>query len=86
MYELVVSSKFEKIYRTLRKKRPVVFQQLEKRISKIIREPTLGKPLRNVLRNYRRVQIGPFVLIYEIYSKEIRLLDFGHHDKIYRKF
>ncbi len=48
--------------------------------------PYLGKPLRNVLKNKRRVHIGPFVLIYEINEKEkeIVLLKFEHHDKVYK--
>jgi len=46
----------------------------------------LGKPLRNTLRNYRRVHVDPFVLLYEIRMLEVRLMDFDHHDKIYKKY
>lgn len=84
-YELVISSEFERELKTLKKKRPTIYTRLQKQILKILREPTLGKPLRNVLRNYRRVHIDSFVLIYEIHNKEIRLLECSHHDKIYKK-
>ena len=59
---------------------------LEAGVTKILRDPMLGKPLRNKFRGNRRVHIaGPFVLLYEIVGTEIRLLDFDHHDKIYKK-
>ena len=84
-YEIVISPEFGRILKSLKKKKPSVFRNIEKQILKILREPTLGKPLRNVLRNYRRVHMGSFVLIYEIYNNEIRLIDFDHHDRIYKK-
>lgn len=84
-YKLVISPEFERILKSLKKKKPTIFKSLERKIINIIREPTLGKPLKNVLRNYRRVHIDSFVLIYEIHNNEIRLIDFNHHDKIYKK-
>jgi len=51
-----------------------------------MKEPALGKPLRNVLRNYRRLHVDSYVLLYEIKQQEIRLLDFDHHDNIYKKY
>lgn len=85
-YEIVISPEFEKILKSLKRKNADLFEKLEKQLLKIAKEPILGKPLRNVLRNYRRMHIDPFVLIYEIKDNEIRLLDFDHHDKIYKKF
>jgi len=38
------------------------------------------------LRNYRRIHVDPYVLIYEIKQQEIRLLDFDHHNNIYKKY
>lgn len=84
-YTLVVPPEFGRILKSLKKK-PSLLRQLEVRVAKVLAEPALGKPLRNVLRNYRRVHIGSFVLIYEIYQNEIRLLDFDHHDRVYKKY
>jgi len=84
-YKIVIPPEFERILKSLKKKKPTIFKNLEKQIIKIVREPALGKPLRNVLRNYRRIHVNSFVLIYEIYNNEIRLIDFDHHDKIYKK-
>ena len=84
-YILVVPLEFERILRSLKKKADVL-RQLNSKIAKILKEPKLGKPLRNVLRNYRRIHIGSYVLLYEINQQEIRLLDFDHHDNIYKKY
>ena len=84
-YILAVPPEFERILKSLRKKRSLL-KQLDARVGKILMEPKLGKPLRNVLRNYRRVHINSYVLIYEIYHNEVRLLDFDHHDRVYKKY
>ena len=83
-YVLVIPLEFQRILKSLKKKN-VLLRQLDNKIAKILREPELGKPLRNVLRNYRRIHIGSHVLIYEIQQREVRLLDFDHHDRIYKK-
>ncbi|MBI2057907.1 MAG: type II toxin-antitoxin system mRNA interferase toxin, RelE/StbE family [Candidatus Yanofskybacteria bacterium] len=84
-YVLVVSPKFETVLKSLKRKKQSLLKKLEKQIIKIFKEPTLGKPLRNALRNYRRIHVDSHVLIYEICQNEIRLLDFAHHDKIYKR-
>ncbi len=83
-YFLDSSPGFEKSIRKLKKQDPILVKRLEQQVVKILRDPILGKPLRNVLRNCRRVQIGSFVLIYEVTESAIRLLDFDHHDRVYK--
>ena len=85
-YKLVVHVEFETILKKLKNKKPDIFRDLGKKIEKIVKEPILGKPLRNTLRNYRRIHMDPFVLIYEIHMLEVRLIDFDHQDKIYKKY
>ena len=84
-YVLVIPLEFERVLKSLRKK-TTLLRQLDNKIAKILREPKLGKPLRNALRNYRRIHIDSYVLIYEIYQDEVRLLDFDQHDNIYKKY
>lgn len=86
VFILVVDPTCKRIFKTIKSKKPSLFNDLQKQILKIVKEPSLGKPLRNVLKNRRRVQIGSFVLIYEIYGNEVHLLDFDHHDRIYKKY
>jgi mRNA-degrading endonuclease RelE of RelBE toxin-antitoxin system len=85
-YTLALEPEVERIFKSLKRKNPDISREVESGIIKILRNPELGKPMRNVLRNQRRIQIaGSFVLLYEIAGNEVRLLDFDHHNKIYKK-
>ena len=85
-YRLALSPQFEDILKSLKRKKPSLLRDLDRAIAKVFREPMFGKPLRRSMRNYRRVHIGSFVLVYEVYAYEIRLLDFDHHDRIYKRY
>lgn len=85
-YTLVLSPRYRDSLKRVKRSKPDLLMPLEAGVTKILRDPMLGKPLRNKFRGNRRVHIaGPFVLLYEIVGTEIRLLDFDHHDKIYKK-
>ncbi len=61
---------------------------INKKINQILLNPYLFKPLKGDMKGARRVHISKsFVLVYEIDEKRkiIKLLDYDHHDKIYRK-
>lgn len=86
-YVLVFSHTFERAASRLKKKKPDVVRELVSRFSKLERDPQLGKPLGNALRGYRRIHIsGSFVLLYEIREHDVRLVDFDHHNNIYKKY
>ncbi len=85
-YKVIFSPHFEEIIFKLDKKDKALLEKIQNQLIKLLRNPELGKPLRNVLRNRRRVHINPFVLVYEINRTEIEILDFDHHDKIYKKY
>ncbi|MBF0475171.1 MAG: type II toxin-antitoxin system RelE/ParE family toxin [Deltaproteobacteria bacterium] len=56
------------------------------KIAEIIENPHHYKPLRNMLKNRRRVHLGSFVLIFEVDDKE-ELVTFHalrHHDEAYK--
>ncbi len=82
---IVYSERFGRILGRYKQKDRSLFQEIEKRIEKIINDPTVGKPLRYTLKNRRRVHVGSFVLVYEFHNGELRFIDFDHHDKIYGK-
>ncbi len=54
-------------------------------MDEILDKPFRYKPLRNVLKNMRRVQIGSFVLIFEIdqTNKTVIFNTFQYHDSAY---
>ena len=83
---VVFSIEFKKILEKIAKKDRSGLQKIENQIYKIISNPLLGKPLRNVMKNYRRVHIGSFVLVYKIEDECITFMDFDHHDTIYKKY
>lgn len=84
-FNIIFSDNFQKILFKISKKDKQSLKLIEKEVLKISLNPLIGKPLRNVLKNYRRIHIDPFVLVYEIKNNEIRFLDYDHHDKIYKK-
>lgn len=86
-YILVYSAGFIRSVRKLKKSKPDVIRELVLHYPKLVRSPELGKPLRNKLRGYWRIHIaGSFVLLYEVHEHEVRLVDFDHHDRIYKKY
>lgn len=85
-FTLELSPRYRDSLKKVKRNKPDLLAPLEVGVTKILRDPTVGKPLRYDLKGNRRVHIaGPFVLVYEIVNTEIRLLDFDHHDKIYKK-
>lgn len=85
-YTLELTHLYKNSLKKIKRSKPDLLSPLEAGVAKILRSPELGKPLRNVLRNRRQIHVaGSFVLLYEIAGTEVRLLDFDHHSKIYKK-
>lgn len=85
-YTLTLAYQYKDSLKRVKRNKPDLLVSLEAGVAKVLRNPELGKPLRNVLRNRRQIHIaGSFVLLYEIAGTEVRLLDFDHHNKIYKK-
>jgi len=86
-FSLFLAPRYKSAVARIKRKKPDLLLSLERGITKLLRNPELGKPLRHTLRNYRRIHIeGSFVLLYEIKQNEVRLIDFDHHDRIYKKY
>lgn len=86
-YRIVFTPLLDRIIRRLRKKDPDLARAIALRFPKLEQAPELGKPLKHALRNFRRMHIeGSFVLLYEIQNQNVVLVDFDHHDRIYKKY
>ena len=90
MYSYDYSDKLKKIIEKLLKKDKQLYEQLLKKINEVINSYSVEsyKNLRYNLKNYKRVHVGHFVLIF-LFDKsknKISFEDFDHHDKIYRWF
>ena len=66
----VFSIEFKKILEKMAKKDKLGLKKIEDQVYKIISNPLVGKPLRNIMKSYRRVHVGSFVLVYKIESGE----------------
>lgn len=87
MYKLAVKESLDKKFKKLQKKDKEMLRLIDRKAQDILEDPYRFKPLRRPLQNKRRVHIGgSFVLVYEIKEKEklVTLLDFDHHDNIYK--
>lgn len=82
-YSIEFSDEFEKSMNKLKKKDKVLFEQIQKKLIEIVKNPQHYKPLKNVFSGYRRLHFGSFVLIYRIKDKTVRIISLDHHDKIY---
>lgn len=91
MYSFEIKPYLQKILDKLSKKNKSLYEQVLIKIKEITNSSNIEhyKNLRHDLKEFKRVQIGSFVLIFR-YDKNINLIsfeDFDHHDKIYlRKF
>ena len=81
----MVNVKFdEKFQRTISKiKDQEVRKGIKKKIKKIIENPEIGKPMRNVRKGTREVYSGHFRISYAYSPQEslIEFLEFYHKDK-----
>ena len=87
MYSCDYSDKLKKILKKLYKKDNLTYQRIIKKIKEIVNSYDVEsyKNLKHDLKNYKRVHIGHFVLVFR-FDKTNNLIifeDFDHHDKIY---
>jgi len=83
MYEAIFSNEFKKQLKKIKKKDKVLYERLERKIRAILIEPTHLKHLRNVLKEQQRVQLGPFVLKFELKNNKVYFITLSHHDRAY---
>jgi len=89
MYNHEVIPYLQKILNRLSKKDKSAYGQVLKKIEEIINSPDVEhyKNLRYDMKEYKRVHIGSFVLVFKFdkASNLIKFEDFDHHDVIYKK-
>ena len=73
----------------LERKNKALYEQVKNKINEVLNILDMGhyKNLRHDLKEYKRVHIGSFVLIFKYNERNdfIYFTDFDHHDKIYNK-
>ena len=86
MYKGEYSDKIVKKILKIQKKDLSHYKKLKNKIDWIrVNSNHKYKNLRNVLKDYKRVHLGHFVLIFKIdhVEKKVYFEDYDHHDKIY---
>lgn len=87
MFELQFSQRVDKIFAKLGKKNRNQLQIIDKKLTEILQNPLRYKMLKGDMKGACRVHIDShFVLVFELLleKKVVRVLDYEHHDKIYR--
>lgn len=83
------SEKFKRSLSQLKKKNPVIFRQVQKKINQIASlspaEIDHFKNLRGDMSHLKRVRIGSFVLAFQVKGDTIDFKRFRHHDGAYKR-
>lgn len=88
MYKDAYSEELARKLSKLKKKDPVQYCQVRKKMDSVLSDPLAGyKFLTHDFKGINRVQIGHFVLIFRVdhEKKIVSFEDYDHHDVIYRK-
>ncbi len=85
MYRRQLTENFKKDTKKI-KGNSLLGKRLQKKMVEVLENPHHYKPLRNVLKNRRRVHIDSFVLIFELNEVErvVIFRQFKHHDNAYK--
>ena len=89
MRKFKTSKYFNRILDKLRKKDKKLYENLLTKMDEVLSSSNIEhyKNLRYDLKEYKRVQVGSFVLAFNFDKRDdlIYFADFDHHDKIYEK-
>ena len=87
MYGLKLSDKLIEIFHKMEKKEKKQLEAINKKVLEIRENPNRFKPLSNIMKSFRRVHFGHYVLTFSIDEKNkiVKLEDYDHHDNIYKQ-
>ena len=83
-----IKPNLKRLLNKISKKNSLMYERILKKIQEVINSnPEHYKNLKHDLKEFRRVQIGSFVLVFKFVKSENKIYfeDFNHHDKIYLK-
>jgi len=87
MRKFIFEKRIKKILIKLERKDKSLYEQLKNKINEIMNSNNVEhyKNLKNRLKEFKRVHVGHFVLVFRYDKKEDLIIfdDFDHHDKIY---
>ncbi len=85
MYCLELRGDLKKVLSKLKRKDPVQFEAVQRKMQQIVENPYRFKPLHPPMQNKWRVHVRSFVIVYSINEKTkiVIIENYGHHDNIY---
>ena len=84
-YSYKFSPQLDKELRKLKKKDPVMFKRVKKKVQEIVQNPEPYKTLLHLHGKYKRVHLDPYVLLFTVEGDAIEFLALEHHDKAYKR-
>ena len=87
MYRDLYSEEITRKLAKLKKKDPVEYSQVRKKMDSILEDPNHSyKFLTHNMKGLNRVHLGHFVLVFRVdnQNKTVSFEDYGHHDIIYK--
>lgn len=82
-YDLLFSPYFEKQMKKIKLKDNVLFNRIIAKLDELIDNPEHYKPLKNIMKGYRRIHFDPFVILFCIEGNKIIIHSLKHHDEAY---
>jgi len=83
-YEIFAPKDVNDFIEKQKKKDRSFYLEIIKKLNKINKNPYKGKPLSKEYKNHFSERIRNFRILYIILDNEIRILDIGNRDDIYR--
>ena len=83
-----IKPNLKRILNKIFKKDSLMYERILRKIQEVINsKPEHYKNLKHDLKEFKRVQVGSFVLVFKFVKSENKIFfeDFDHHDKIYLK-
>ena len=86
MYKLKIKPNADKIFKKMMRREREQRERINEKIKEILQDPSHYKNLRWPLEDWKRVQIGHFVLAFSVdeNTKTVTIEDYDHHDNIYK--
>jgi YafQ family addiction module toxin component len=87
MYAIENSEKIDRVFRKLSRKNPKELEAIAKKLPELAEDPHRFKPLSSLMKGFRRVHFGSYVLLFSINEQRMTVVleDYEHHDRVYRK-
>jgi mRNA interferase RelE/StbE len=83
MTRIELSEKFKNQIKKV--KDDTVMALVKKEFKALLKDPTLGKPLRYSLKGFRSIRIGKYRLIYALEEDVVRVYSFEHRKGVYKR-